>query len=42
MTNSLCKQKRNWLNYFIMEVEISLIKSFHGESGSWVDEKITL
>jgi len=25
-----------------MEVEISLIKSFHGESGSWVDEKITL
>src|SRR6218665_3663810 len=46
MTNSLCKQKRNWLNYFIIEVglglEVSLIKSFHGESGSWVDKKITL
>jgi len=25
-----------------MEVEVSMIKSFHGESGSWVDKKITL
>jgi len=27
------------VNYFIIEVEVSLIKSFHSESGSWVDKK---
>jgi len=27
---------------FIIEVEVSLMKSFYGASGSWIDEEIIL
>jgi len=39
MTKSLCKKKWNLLNYFITGVEVLLIKSFYGESGSWITAK---
>jgi len=42
MTKALCKKNRNWLNYFIMDVKVLLEKSFYGESGSWIAEKITV
>jgi len=43
MTKSLCKKKRNWLNYFIMnimDIEVLLNKLFYGESWSWIGEKL--